>query len=148
VGVLVALGDRFTRRYSESVTFRDRLVATLRAVSPILDVDGVLVVGSEVPNLRERGAASTLVLEKLVTDRTGIKGDRDLLVVLGMLLVASDDDVREVVSLYATLDRDHRHLVRSNLSLLSLLGALPGMPDPVPHRALVASLLVELERVP
>jgi hypothetical protein len=35
------------------VTFRDRLLATLRAVESILEVPGVLVAGSEVPNLLE-----------------------------------------------------------------------------------------------
>ena len=231
--------------------FRDRLVATLRAVAPILEVEGVLVVGSEVPNLREKGAASTLVvsqdvdigvpilaheqvkrrldhlegltpsseepsvwvptdpdllevnfvgfdpgatnlddtriledarlplmvfgplsllrpgekvdvegvpvplprtagliLEKLVTDRTGTKGDRDLLVVLGMLVVATEEDRRELASAYAAFDPEHRHVVRGNLAVLSLLGTVPGMPDPVPHRALLAALLGELERMP
>jgi hypothetical protein len=40
-------------RYTDVVTFRDRLLATLRAVEPILEVPGVLVAGSEVPNLLE-----------------------------------------------------------------------------------------------
>ncbi len=47
-----------------SVSFRDRLIATLRAVEPILEVPGVLVAGSEVPNLLEVGAASTLVVSQ------------------------------------------------------------------------------------
>jgi len=44
------------------VTFRDRLFATLRAVQPVLEEAGVLIVGSEVPNLLQPGAASTLVV--------------------------------------------------------------------------------------
>lgn len=42
--------------------FRDRLVGTLRCIRPLFDIPGVLVVGSEVPNLLEPGAASTLVV--------------------------------------------------------------------------------------
>jgi methyl coenzyme M reductase subunit D len=56
---------------SDRVTFRDRLLATLRAVEPILEVPGVLVAGSEVPNLLEAGAAATLVVAhpgRLVVD--------------------------------------------------------------------------------
>jgi hypothetical protein len=39
------------------VDFRSRLIATLRAVRPVLDEPGVLVLGSEVPNLLQEGAA-------------------------------------------------------------------------------------------
>lgn len=46
------------------MTFRDRLVATIRAARPILETDGVLVVGSEVPNLLEPGFAATLVVSQ------------------------------------------------------------------------------------
>lgn len=44
--------------------FRTRLEATLRAVAPLFAVPGVLVGGSEVPNLLEPGAASTLVVSQ------------------------------------------------------------------------------------
>ncbi len=46
--------------------FRDRLLATLRAVRGVLEVPGVMVVGSEVPNLLQDGAASTLVVSQAV----------------------------------------------------------------------------------
>jgi hypothetical protein len=46
------------------VTFRDRLLGTLRQLQPVLDVPGVLVVGSEVPNLLQPDAASTLVVSQ------------------------------------------------------------------------------------
>jgi hypothetical protein len=39
------------------VAFCDRLVATLRAVAPVLEEPGVLVVGSEVPNRELKHAA-------------------------------------------------------------------------------------------
>ena len=51
-------------RYSPHVSFRDRLLATLRAVTPVLEEPGVLVIGSEVPNLFEVDAASTLVVSQ------------------------------------------------------------------------------------
>jgi len=50
--------------YTGRVTFRDRLIGTLRLLQPILEEPGVLVVGSEVPNLLEPDAASTLVVSQ------------------------------------------------------------------------------------
>ena len=47
-----------------SLDFRSRLLRTLRAVEPILAVQGVLVVGSEVPNLLEPNARSSLVVSQ------------------------------------------------------------------------------------
>lgn len=230
------------------MTFRDRLLATLRALEPILREPGVLVIGSEVPNLLEPEAAATLVvsqdvdvgiavtshaavkrrlnelrgytpsrdepsvwlplghdgleinfvgmdsdiedaadtyvledselpllvfgtlsflepappvevegltvpvprvggllLEKLLTERTSVKGDRDLLVALGLMLVADGRDLDELTDLYQTLRPEQRYSVRSNLSLLSLLAPHPNMPDPRPQRARVAELLRRLE---
>jgi hypothetical protein len=46
------------------MSFRQQLAATLRAARSILEVPGVMVVGSEVPNLLEAGAASTLVVSR------------------------------------------------------------------------------------
>jgi hypothetical protein len=229
------------------VAFRDRLVATIRAARPALESPGVLVVGSEVPNLFEPGAAATLVvsqdldigvpvahhaalksrlgglqefapspdepsvwtprsaellelnfvgldpaqdpaeayvleddrlpllvfgalslvspgasieiegtrvslprpagmlLEKLITDRTGEKGERDLLVALAVLTTAGPGDLPELESAYRRLRPELRHAVRSNLTILSLLGPRPGMPDPRPRRVDVAALLRRLE---
>jgi hypothetical protein len=228
------------------VTFRDRLIATIRAARPVLELPGVLVVGSEVPNLLEAGAASTLVvsqdldvgvpvrahaalrerlgqlrefepsadepsvwtprtagllelnflgidpaqdpaeayvldddrlpllvfgalslvspgaevriggtrvtlprpagllLEKLVTDRTGEKGERDLLVALGVLATSAPEDLDELEGLYGSLRPELRHAVRSNLTVLSLLAPRSGMPDPLPRRAEVNALLERL----
>jgi hypothetical protein len=231
--------------------FRDRLLATLRAAEPVLRVPGVLVVGSEVPNLLEPGAAATLVVsqdvdlavpieahqsvkerlekivglvpsteepsvwvpnadrsdlielnflgvdpsivdpmdsyekpddrlplmvfgplsllsegapleidglhipmprpsglavEKLITDRSGEKGDRDLLVVAGLLCHMSEADVAHVMALIRSLTPELRHAVRSNLTILSLLGARPAMPDPRVVREAVARLLREVEK--
>lgn len=229
------------------MSFRDRLLATIRAARPVIEIPGLLIVGSEVPNLLEPDAASTLVvsqdldvgvpvechaalktrlaelsefhpspdepsvwtprsagllevnfvgmdrrqdpggayvldddelpllvfgalslispgaevelagtrvrlprpagllLEKLVTDRTGDKGDRDLLVALALLMTARSADLDELDAGYRGLDREFRHTVRSNLTVLSLLEARPGMPDPGPRRGDVAALLHRLE---
>jgi hypothetical protein len=231
------------------VTFRDRLLATIRSARPVLEVDSVLVVGSEVPNLLEPGVAATLVvsqdldvgvpvdrhavvkaqlgrlrdfapsadepsiwmprapgllelnfvgidpaqdpaeayvladdtlpllvfgalslvvpgreaviagthvrlpqtagllLEKLVTDRTGEKGERDLLVALGLLIGATPEDLDALEAAYARLRPELRHAVRANLTILSLLDPRIGMPDPRPRRAEVAAVLRRLEAV-
>jgi hypothetical protein len=236
--------------YTACVTFRERLLATLRAVEPILDIPGVLVAGSEVPNLLEADAAATLVvsqdvdlaipiavhedvkarlsqitrlvpspdepsvwiprsgatdlievnfigldpaiiepgdtyekqdhqlplmvfgplslltkgaivevdglriplprpaglaLEKLVSDRTGDKGDRDLLVVAALLALMTPADFDQLEQAFLGLSSELRHQVQSNLTILSLLDARPGMPDPRPQRATVDALLHRLE---
>lgn len=229
------------------MAFRDRLLATIHAARPVLEVPGVLVVGSEVPNLLEAGAAATLVvsqdldigvpvdrhpavkarlddlrglrpssdepsvwvpgspdllevnfvgmdpaqdpaeayaleddrlpllvfgtlslvspgaeidiegtrvrvprpagliLEKLVTDRTGEKGERDLLVALGLLTTATPADLDELELAYGRLRPELRYAVRVNLTILSLLAPRAGMPDPRPLRWDVAALLRRLE---
>jgi len=233
--------------YTPFVAFRDRLIATIRAARPVLECPGALVVGSEVPNLLETGAAATLVvsqdldvgvpvgrhaaikerleelrefepsveepsvwiprspdllelnfvgmdpaqdpaeayvleddrlpllvfgalslvsrgaeieiggtrlalprpagllLEKLVSDRTGEKGERDLLVALGVLATSSPGDIDELEALYRGLRPDLRHAVRSSLTVLSLLAPRSGMPDPRLRRAEVTALLRRLE---
>ncbi|OFW27172.1 MAG: hypothetical protein A3H97_19965 [Acidobacteria bacterium RIFCSPLOWO2_02_FULL_65_29] len=98
---------------------------------PAIDVEGVTV---RLPQL------AGLLLEKLVTDRTGEKGDRDLLVALGLLAAASPSDLDELDAMYRRLRPELRHAVRSNLTLLSLLEPRAGMPDPRPRRADVAAL--------
>ena len=107
------------------MTFRDRLIATIRAARPVLESPGVLVVGSEV--------------------RTGEKGERDLLVALGVLATSLPGDLDELLSLYRRLRPELRHAVRSNLTILSVLAPRSGMPDPQPRRAEVTALLRRLE---
>ena len=234
----------------KSMAFRDRLLATIEGARPVLEEPDVLVVGSQVPNLLQIGAAATLVvsqdldigvpvsrhaavkrrlgellisfqpspeepsvwtprssdllevnfvgidpsrdpadayvfeddqlpllvfgalslvtagaeiefagtrvrvprpaglvLEKLVTDRAGEKGDRDLLVALGLLMAAGPADLDELDALYARLRPELRHAVRSNLTILSLIDPRIGMPDPLPQRSSVAALLRRLEAV-
>src|SRR6266508_2814654 len=229
------------------MAFRDRLVATIRAARPIVELPDILIIGSEVPNLLQPGAAATLVvsldldigvpvhrhadvkeriselveftpsadepsvwtphsphllevnfvgmdpaqdpadayvveddrlpmmvfgalslvcpgasteiegvrvrlphpagllLEKLVTERTGEKGERDLLVALGLLDAVSRDDLEQFDAAYRRLRPELRHAVRSNLTVLSLMDPRAGMPDPRPRRADVAALFRRLE---
>jgi len=86
-----------------------------------------------------------LIVEKLLTDRSGEKGDRDLLVALALLLLADAEDLGELESLYVGLAPDLRYSLRSGLSMLSLLEPRSHMPDPTPHRALIARLFARLE---
>jgi hypothetical protein len=95
--------------------------------------------------LRLPRPAGGLLLEKLVTDRTGEKGERDLLVALGLLIVAGPADIDELAAGYRRLRPELGHVVRSNLTLLSLLEPQPGMPDPQSRRADVERLLRRLE---
>lgn len=100
-----------------------------------VDVDGIAV---PIPE------PSGLALEKLVTDRSGDKGDRDLLVALGLLGLMSDEEISELVQRVGTLSPDLVYAVRTNLTLLSLLKRRRGMPDPVAGRELVNELLTRL----
>ncbi len=104
--------------------------------APPVEVEGLTV-----PVPRVAG----LLLEKLLTERTSVKGDRDLLVALGLILVADRRDLDELTDLYHALRPEQRYSVRSNLSVLSLLAPHPNMPDPRPRRARVAELLRRLE---
>jgi hypothetical protein len=230
------------------VEFREKLLNTLRAIRPLFEEEGVVIVGSEVPNLLEHDAASTLVvsqdvdvaidvhrhtrirarldelvglvqsrdepsvwlparadllevnfvgmdatlesptdayaleddklpllvfgglsfvlppkwadvdglriplanpaglvLEKLLTDRTGAKGDRDLLVVVGLLETSSAREIEDFLGLCARLPKELGAVVQSNLSILSLIEPHAGMPDPGPMRRRIASLLERLQ---
>lgn len=230
------------------MTFRDRLLATLERLRPVLEEPGVLIVGSEVPNLLQPQAASTLVVsqdvdvaipvaridvvklrlrqvrdlvpseeepsvyvptspalieanflglddrirdasetyvfddpelplmvfgplglirpgpvvhvgdlriplpgiaglmaEKLLTDRTGEKGARDLLVVAGLLAMSAPPDAEAFVRLVRSLPPESRHAIRSALTVVSLMTAQAGMPDPVSMRGRVTELLERLE---
>ena len=64
---------------------------------------------------------------------------------LGLLLEATDEDLRELEAQYGILAAEMRYVVRANLTMLSLIEPLDEMPDPRPHRALVQNLLRKLE---
>jgi len=230
--------------------FRTKLLSTLKAVQSVLNVPGVMVIGSEVPNLLQPDAASTLVvsqdvdigvpvarindvkaalsevtelepseeepsvwlplnpelievnfvgmdpenhdathafvvedaelpllvfgalsllrqgaildiedlnvpvprlagllLEKLLTERVAEKGARDLLVVVGLLTVMRAADLEEIEEEYADLPKELRYAIRSNLTVLSLMQGVDGMPDPQTCRTRVATLLRQLEEL-
>ncbi|MBX3234342.1 MAG: hypothetical protein KIT84_21755 [Labilithrix sp.] len=91
-------------------------------------------------------STSGLILEKLMTERSGRKGDRDLLVVAGLLQVATDRDLAELVERAKQLRQDLRDTVKSNLAILSLIDAATSMPDPRASREKVAALLAALEK--
>jgi hypothetical protein len=103
----------------------------------------VVIEGMAVPVPRPAG----LMLEKLLTDRTGEKGDRDLLVVLALLLLATPADLDELADQYRGRPPEDRYAIRSNLTLLALVPPRPGMPDPEPERRRVVALLRRLEQL-
>ena len=109
---------------------------SLLSPGPVLEIEGM-----RVPLPRPSG----LVLEKLVTDRTGEKGERDLLVALGLMATTGPGELDSLVDAYRRLRPELRHAVRSNLTILSLLQPRTGMPDPRPRRADVAAVLRRLE---
>jgi hypothetical protein len=109
---------------------------SLLSEGPSLEIDGL-----HVPMPHPSG----LAVEKLITDRSGEKGDRDLLVVAGLLCHMGESEVARAMELIQSLTPELRHAVRSNLTILSLLGARPSMPDPRLVRESVARLLRELE---
>lgn len=97
--------------------------------------------GTRVPLPRPAG----LLLEKLLTERSGLKGDRDLLVALGLLIQCSRLDLDELVGLYRQLPAEAGSMVLGNLAVLSLMQPLPGMPDPIQGRSEVERLVAELK---
>jgi hypothetical protein len=103
----------------------------------------VRVAGLTIPVPRLAG----LLVEKLLTNRSGEKGDRDLLVALALLVLAREEDLAEIDETYAAQVPELRHAICSNLAILSLMESRPGMPDPGPHRARIAALLRRLERL-
>ncbi len=132
-------------RRGETYVFEDPelpllVFANLSLLRPgkVISVEGI-----SVPLPRPAG----LILEKLTTDRSGEKGDRDLLVALALLLTCDRPDKEELALLYGGLPPEARYAARSGLAALSLLAPRVQMPDPVPHRPLVAELLAELERM-
>ena len=112
------------------------MLSMLRPAAPV-EIEGFPV---PVPRL------AGLLLEKLTTERSGEKGDRDLLVALALLLVATEDDLDEVDRDYNGLIPELQYAIHSNLTILSLMDPHPGMPDPRPERARIAGLLKRLEK--
>ena len=87
-----------------------------------------------------------LMVEKLLTERAGLKGERDLLVAMGLLMQCNEFDFREVGTLFEALSPDARNMLLANLMLLSLMHPVPHMPDPSRGRDEVRSLIARLEK--
>jgi hypothetical protein len=136
--------DRALQDPTEMFIFEDTELPMIvfGALSLVQPGPPVFVEGLTIPVPRPAG----LLVEKLLTDRSAVKGARDLLVALALLTLAREDDLAEIDEIYASLASELRHAVRSNLTLLSLLEPHSGMPDPEPHRERVAALLRRLER--
>jgi hypothetical protein len=101
----------------------------------VIDAGGV-----RIPIPRPAG----LLVEKLLTERSGLKGERDLLVALGLLMTCEESDVAEFVNVFRQLPVDARTMLLANLSVLSLMQPLPDMPDPHRGRELVEPLIARL----
>lgn len=135
--------DRRIRDASETYVFEDPVLplmvfgplGLLRA-GPVVEVDGLLL---PLPK------PADLMVEKLITDRTGEKGARDLLVVAGLLMTAGPADFEECVAVTRSLSAEARHAVSSGLTILSLMEGRPGMPDPGQVRAHARTLLAAIE---
>lgn len=104
--------------------------------------DAVETGGIRIPLPRPAG----LLIEKLLTERAGLKGERDLLVALGLLMHCSQSDLIEVTQLFRQSSDDARATLLGNLAILSLMRPLPDMPDPVRGRELVESLVAKLQQ--
>jgi hypothetical protein len=102
----------------------------------MIDIEGLRV---QLPRLAD------LAVEKLVTDRTGEKGARDLLVVAGLLAVSGPEEVEAIARLSLDLSAESRHSIRSALTVLSLMEPHAGMPDPGPVRDRVRQVLSAIE---
>ncbi len=122
--------DKHSERAGETYLLEDDelpliMFAQLSLLSP---GKPLRIEGLEVPLPRPAG----LLLEKLVTDRRGEKGERDLLVALALLLVCEPPDVRELEVLYRGLPEEQQYAVRSALSLHSLLAPHDAGSDAAP----------------
>ena len=136
--------DTHGERPDETYVLEDRELPLLvfRHLSLLSPGEPVTVEDLVIPVPKPAG----LLLEKLLTDRSGEKGDRDLLVALGLLILCTASDREELVSQYRGLPAEDRYAVRSGLSVLSFLEPRAYMPDPTPHRGLIAGLMARLEQ--
>ncbi len=133
------------------MAFRDQLLATLRAVQPVLEVPGVMVVGSELPNLIEPDAAATLVVSKDVDIAVPVSVHAEvksrLHLVRGLRPSAEEPSVwlPESAGLIEVnfVGRDDTLVDPEDGYVLDD----HGMPDPRPHRARVAAVLRRLEEI-
>lgn len=135
--------DREIRESSDSYMIDDTVLPLLvfGLLSHLQEGRAIDVDGLEVQLPRPAG----LFIEKLRSERSGLKGERDLLVALGLLGLMSGTDLEECLELIRALNVEQRNSILVNLTVLSLMKAIPGMPDPVEGRADVAALIRRLE---
>lgn len=88
-----------------------------------------------------------LLIEKLLTERAGLKGQRDLLVALGLILTSKAEDLDEAALIFAGLSNDQKKTAIGSLTLISLMPPIPEMPDPTEARPEIAALLKRLETI-
>lgn len=102
--------------------------------------DTIRAAGVRVPLPRTAG----LLAEKLLTERAGLKGERDLLVASGLLRLCTGADIDEIVDLFGELTPDQQSTLIGSLAMLSLMQPQPGMPDPREGREQVEGLIARL----
>ena len=63
------------------------------------------------------------------------------------MLVSRHDDGDEVAERFAYLSDEQKKTVIGSLTILSLMGSIPDMPDPARAREEIASLIDRLEMI-
>jgi hypothetical protein len=131
------------------VKFREKLINTLRAIRPVFDEEGVVVVGSEVPNLLEPDAASTLVVSQDVDVAIDVHQHARVRTRLAELRGLAQS--QQEPSVWTPLQND---LIEVNFLGIDSALASPSdayafeddvLPDPEPLRRKVATLLALLQ---
>jgi hypothetical protein len=84
---------------------------------------------------------TSLLIEKLLTERSGIKGDRDLLVALALITSRRGYSEARLRAALPQLQVEDVAAIRANLAVLSLMEGQPDMPDPTEFRRTVLAFL-------
>ncbi len=87
---------------------------------------------------------ASLLLEKLATERSGRKGDRDLLVAAGLLGLMRQPEIDRFELLATCADEELRYHIVSNLAILSMLPDVEGMPSAAARRQEISDLVRRL----
>ncbi len=137
--------DRRLTDISESYVLEDsRLPMMVLGNLSLIEPGQVInIAGINVPMPKKAG----LLLEKLLTERSGIKGERDLLVALALLLIINEQEKTEFLMSYGKLDPELRQQILTNLTLLSALPPHHAMPDPRPCRQMIFEFIQRIEKV-
>lgn len=135
--------DRSLDSLEDSYVLADETLPLLvfGALSLMQAGEPIEIEGLSIPVPRVAG----MLVEKLLSERSGRKGDRDLLVVAGLLGQMVETDLEEMLQICLQLNAELRHSVRANLAILSLMETAPAMPDPQPQRQRIHGMLRRLE---